>query len=290
MEEKNQKIIDGAKQYALYITSNIPQKDEKGNVRYYFSGSLAMLLLSSTESVKTYTLDSSGNLIADGRGFVISEENKSGLAAGVRPLSIDVDVVTLDESTFNRTARVYNTKTVLEKCDLAAELCPAWIGSINSMYLDSLGEERAIDVHDVATITLADGGELLIADPLNLILHKFADAIAVKNNEKRIVGMGKDTARVVEKYEKDVRDFASMFNGVMDAYADIDFEDAVVTLLKHCPQTAFTGVLASFNSEESIEQFRKDAGALIKDKELFNKFIEAILHQNRIVLDAENEG
>ena len=45
MNSDKKKIVDGAKQYASYVARNVPQMDDMGRVKYYFSGSLAMLLL-----------------------------------------------------------------------------------------------------------------------------------------------------------------------------------------------------------------------------------------------------
>lgn len=46
---KQEDIINGAAEYATYIASRIPQHTQDKKLAYYFSGSLAMLLLSSAK-------------------------------------------------------------------------------------------------------------------------------------------------------------------------------------------------------------------------------------------------
>ena len=70
-------IIEGAKQYSGHITSHIPQENEEGAIRYYFSGSLAMLLLNSAKSFKPLLLDEKGKVIIEEQEILIPNKNKN---------------------------------------------------------------------------------------------------------------------------------------------------------------------------------------------------------------------
>lgn len=284
MEDSKQKIINAAKQYATYIVENIPQKSTEGEVKYYFSGSLAMLLLSSAETIKSSFLDGKGRFVGRANEIVVSKKAKDALLQGVRNIGIDVDVVTIDDNCFDGMGKIYNLSTVRQNCDLATKLCPAWGKHNGTMYFDMLSDERKITGHDVAEIITKDGNRVYVSSPISLIMHKFADTIVCLTAMQRykrkdhinLEGLREES----EKYVKDISDFTSMFNCVVSIYPLLDFEGFIKHTLEMCPQTAFSRVLTDDNSQAMIKLFINDAKGLVDDKGAFLDFARAITSEN----------
>lgn len=293
MNEQQKKIVAGAKQYSDYITSQVPQRDANRNVKYYFSGSLAMLLLNSASSFKSSFLDKEGKQISEKQEIAIPDKNKELLSRGIRTIGYDVDVITTDSQIFAGKGSVYEMGKMREKCDLATELCPKWTGA-GTMYFDWLADERAFEGYDVAELTMQDGTKVIVADPLSLAVHKFADGIKCKMSAERLASKGKlkpeKETELQAKYQKDIRDFTAMFNGLVALYPNVNFKQVVEHILETCPQTAFSGIMYE-DSADKIKQFWRDAKGQIDEQyqNLFGEFIGAIGKQNKAILDKQAE-
>ena len=283
-------IIEGAKQYSGHITSHIPQENEEGAIRYYFSGSLAMLLLNSAKSFKPLLLDEKGKVIIEEQEILIPNKNKNSLLKGVREIGSDVDVITIDEKAFAGKGNIFHLAIIREKCDLATSLCSNWAKANGTMYFDWLTDERKFKDYNVAELTMLDGTNVFVTDPLYLTIHKFADALACKISIERLSNNGKSTAKKEEKYQKDLRDFASLFNGIVSLYSGIDFDNIVIHIIQSCPDTAFSKFMQT-NLEDKIEQFSSDISTLIdeENQKLFNKFIGSIDKQNRVISEIADD-
>lgn len=283
------KIIQGANQYSQYITTNVPQLDENGNVKYYFSGSLAMLLLSSAQSIKPLQVDKEGKVIFQQEEVELADKQKEYLAAGVRPIGIDVDIVEVDEKAFVGHCGVYNLQAVRENCDLATELCPSWQKGGGTMYFDTLTDEREFAQYDVAQLTMEDGSVIYIADPMTLVAHKLADAIHYQKVLDNLKEKGTATPEVLAakqaQYDKDIKDFTSMFNCLASLYPETDFNQLMERVLKNCPQTAFASLM-SRESGDRLDRFFEDAKGHVdeENQESFGEFMGAAKHQNQVVL------
>lgn len=275
-------IIEGAKQYSGYITSHIPQENKEGAIRYYFSGSLAMLLLNSAKSFKPLLLDEKGKVIIEEQEILIPNKNKNSLLKGVREIGSDVDVITIDEKAFAGKGNIFHLAIIREKCDLATSLCSNWAKANGTMYFDWLTDERKFKDYNAAELTMLDGKKVLVTDPLYLTIHKFADALACKISIERLLNNGKSTVKKEEKYQKDLRDFASLFNGVVSLYSGIDFDKIIIHIYQACPDTAFSTIMQT-NLEDKIEQFSSNISTLIdeENQKLFKKFIGSIDKQNK---------
>lgn len=289
MEGQKQKIVEGAKQYSNYIIIRLPQVDENGNMKYYFSGSLAMLLLSSASSFKSVYIDKEGKTIRERQEIFIPEKNREYLLQGVRPISLDVDIVAVDDSAFYGCGVIYDLKTVKKMCSLATELCPRWETKDGTGYFDYLSGDRVFEGYDIAELTLQDGTKIIASDPLCMIIHKFADGIKCKVARENLASKGKlrpeREIKLQEKYQKDIRDFTSMFNGIISLYPDIDFKKVVNRLLETCPETAFSEIMKG-DCTDKIKQFWYDAREQIVDdyQNLFGEFIGAIEIRNKEIL------
>lgn len=199
----NEKIKQGAVQYATYITDNISQTSGE-NLQYYISGSLAMLLLSSAKTIKPVLFDKDGNMVSNSPVIQVTEEASNAFSQGVRPISIDIDMVAVNEKVFNGTTRVYHLGAVKENCDLATILCPSWEKYGGTMYFDILSDERNITKHNVTIVELNNGKKVVITNPIDLMFHKFSEMPLMNLNSE--AGMN--------KYNKDTKDFTCMFNGL----------------------------------------------------------------------------
>ena len=275
-------IIEGAKQYSGYITSHIPQENKEGAIRYYFSGSLAMLLLNSAKSFKPLLLDEKGKVIIEEQEILIPNKNKNSLFKGVREIGSDVDVITIDEKAFAGKGNIFHLAIIREKCDLATSLCSNWAKANGTMYFDWLTDERKFKDYNAAELTMLDGKKVLVTDPLYLTIHKLADALACKISIERLLNNGKSTVKKEEKYQKDLRDFASLFNGVVSLYSGINFDKIIIHIYQACPDTAFSTIMQT-NLEDKIEQFSSNISTLIdeENQKLFKKFIGSIDKQNK---------
>ncbi len=289
MDEQKQLIVAGAKQYLDYLTSQVPQRDDNGNLRYYFSGSLAMLLLSLARSIKPSFLDAKGKVVRASEEMSIPDRSRESLAVGVRPIGQDVDIVTIDDTVFDGKVYAYELSKMREKCDLATKLCPKWANGGGTMYVDLLASDRTFDGFDVAELTLLDSTKAVIADPLSLITHKFADALGCKTAIEIARGRGRLTAEKLAgynaNYEKDLRDFDSMFNGVVALYGKVDFNKVVEHILQTCPDTAFARKMHADVSDK-IRQFGLDCKERIDAdcQALFGEYIRAVVELNKATL------
>lgn len=291
-------IIKGAKQYSDHVTTNIPQKTEDNIIKYYFSGSLAMLLLSSAKSLKTMNVDENGIIKEQGQEISIPSANKNSLFKGVRAIGNDVDVILIDDTTFQGKGAIYSLSVIREKCDLATTLCPAWTYS-GTGYCDFLSDDRKFTAHNVAELTMNDDSKVFIVDPLDLIFHKFADAIfRLQNINRELVrnetpSFEQEEDYYVKQYRKDLNDFASLFNGIVSLYQDINFDKTIEHIINTNWGTAFYRLMRS-NFNDELEQFSNHLENLKLidegNQELFENFINCIDEQNKAILEAVENG
>ena len=285
-------IIKGAKQYSDHVTTNIPQKTEDNIIKYYFSGSLAMLLLSSAKSLKTMNVDENGMIKEQGQEISIPSANKNSLFKGVRAIGNDVDVILIDDTTFQGKGAIYSLSVIREKCDLATTLCPAWTYS-GTIYCDFLSDDRKFTAHNVAELTLNDDSKVFIVDPLDLIFHKFADAIFRLQNINKTPSFEQEDKYYVKQYYKDLNDFASLFNGIVSLYQDINFDKTIEHIINTNWGTAFYRLMRS-NFNDELEQFSNQLEKLKLidegNQELFENFINCIDKQNKAILEAVENG
>ena len=204
----NEEIRKGAVEYATYISNNIPQTENE-QAKYYFSGSLAMLLLSSATTLKPISFDNNGNITKVEPTINVSEKAREAFSMGLRPISLDVDIVCIDDRCFDRKGDIYNLGAVRKNCKYATSLCSVW-GKKNeygytyngTMYFDWLGDDREISSHNLVILETDDGKKILITSPAELMIHKFSEMLSINQEKQK------------EKYEKDISDFACIFNGL----------------------------------------------------------------------------
>ena len=254
-----QDIINGAEEYATYITSRIPQRSQDNKIQYYFSGSLAMLLLSSAKNMAFVGADTSGDITFISPQISVSSEAKNSFKKGVRPLSIDIDLVAIDDSTFAGKGKYYNLARVRENCHLSTELCPAWARNDGTMYFDILSEERDFVNHNIAAIELENGNRILIVNPIDLMLHKLSESLYLQTKPKQ-----------ASKYEKDVKDLACLLAGIINLnIIPENFPEYIDEVLNNNPTSSISSNFV-VNHETEFKNLEKDLKPHL-DKQMYDK-------------------
>jgi len=281
-------------EFAKYMTEQIPQKDTNGNATYYFSGSLAMLLLSSAKAVTPAVLDKDGKVISKQETMSIQEKHKKNLSQGIRPLTGDVDIVCVDNNIFEGKGSVFIKNNIQQHCSYSDSLCPAWGEStIPRIACDYLSGDSSFSLYDVAELMLEDGSIAIIADPLALICHKFADGIACLSVVNKLKKQGRlkpeNEQALMQKYQKDINDLTSMFNCVISLYPNIEFTELIEYILQNCDETSFSSMMGGKNSYK-IKKFYEDTIDQINEenKDLFHNFVNAIDIKNKEILENKN--
>ena len=221
--ESGRSVKDIAQNLCEYMSSVSPQVDEQGKLQYYMCGSLATMLLSNAISVERCSV--TGELVESSlEEKVIPQEARETLSLFARPIH-DIDVInvagnvvenskiTVDGRVKNRMLRAPVQRAVPDVEQLFRRQSDYWSAFAN---IDSLEEERNINKHRVAKITMEDGTELYITSPEALIAHKLDETIQLvvqKNDE--------------EKYAKDIRDLATMIGGISKIYDKKELSKAV---------------------------------------------------------------
>lgn len=257
-------IQNGAKQYAEYLTENIPQtKGEK--VKYYFSGSLAMVLLSISKNIKNLKSDSNGQVTNNFPLKEIPETARQSFENGVRPLSADIDIIEISDADFSneQNNKVFNLSKIKENCSEWYSLCPFWHGFNGTMYVDILTNERELFSHNISIIELDNGKKILITNPVDLMFHKFSEMCMINSENSPL------------KYEKDCRDLSCLFNGLTKLQMiPSDPEKYLQSMTKSNHFSAVNNLLY-YDYTDKIEKILKDTLPLIPQKEQnnFKKFI-----------------
>ncbi len=283
MDKEKQLILDAANQYTEYITKNIPQT-HNDEVRYYFSGSIAMLLIMGAKSFLRGTV-AGKKFKPRGENIEIDPSSQTCLEQGIRASSSgDVDVVEIEDDYFLGFSSIYNTKRVRQNCSLTKTLFPTWREYLNgSIYLDLLNDDRKINAHNIACITLKDGTKVYTIDPVDLIFHKFADAISALRTSENAKAKGGDEYSD-KKYKKDIKDFCSLVNGILPLIKDFDVSATLDEILTNNEQSAIKSLIEG-KDEESARKFYQDCKPHIKsgNEQLFKKLFEEILNRFALV-------
>ena len=254
-----QDIINGAEEYATYITSRISQRSQDNKILYYFSGSLAMLLLSSAKNIAFIGANNDGDVSFISPQISVSPEAKNSFKKGVRPLSMDIDLVAIDDSTFAGNGKHYVLSKIRENCHLATELCPSWARNEGTMYFDILSDERQIVNHNIAGIELENGQRILIVNPIDLMLHKLSESIYLQTKPKS-----------AEKYEKDVKDLACLLGGIISlGIIPENFEEYINEVLNNNPTSSISKNFV-VNHEGELSKLAEDLKSHT-DKQLYKK-------------------
>lgn len=272
---KKQDIINGAAEYATYVTNHIPQRNLDNNISYYFSGSLAMLLLSSAKNISFVGTNHDGEISYISPQIKVTPDAKNSFTKGARPLSIDIDVVAINDSVFAGQGKHYTLSNIKKNCHLATELCPAWSKSLGTAYFDILSDDRNILNHNMAALELENGNSILIVNPIDLMLHKVSESLFVQTKPKQIA-----------KYDKDLKDLASLICGIINlGILPENFEEYIGEVVKNNPNS----YLAS-EHETELAKLSKDL-IPYTDKQMYEKvkhIISSVASYNKSIQQIQN--
>lgn len=294
MESNKKNIVNGAMEFAKYMTEQVPQKDANGNVTYYFSGSLAMLLISSAKAIIPAVLDKDGKVISQQETMSVQEEHKRNLSQGIRPLTGDLDLICVDIGAFKDKGDVFLREKIHQNCSHTLSLCPSWeSGVFTKINTDILSNDRSFSAYDIAELTLEDGSKVIISDPLVLMCHKIADGVSCLSSieNRRIKGVltPEKEQKTIQKYQKNIKDLVAMFNGLISLYPNIDFAEIILKVLQNCDLTAFSKMM-DCDSRDKIKKLYEDSKELINDEnmDLFHNLFNTISVQNKAIIENQN--
>ncbi len=290
-------LSSAAQQYATYLVDSMPQTED-GQVRYYISGSLAMLLLSNATSIQRMQLredktSPSGFAARDiGKQVEVGQAQRDALTEASRTLH-DVDVITVGGFTQSKDdVKKTTVRSVVENCDKATALFPAFKTIKGNYYFDTLSEERSFKQHDMALITLNNGAQVYIADPLSLIIHKFADTC----NYAGQLG----NAFADKQYAKDLVDLQALMNGLMPLYtsgnSQEDNVELFTRLIKQNADNAEDSYLTTMikggtnaKLQEALDLIHEECGCLLVNKPAQNAMDGLLSALNEQILQNSDE-
>ena len=246
-------IQKGAEQFAIYLTENIPQTS-RDKVKYYLSGSLAMLLLSISKKIKPLKSDSNGNITFDFAEKEITGDAKSCFKFGVRPLSIDIDLVEIKDADFSNenNTKIYNLTKIKDNCPNWYNLCPSWHGCNGTMYVDVLSDVRGISSQNIAVVELEKNKKILIANPIDLMFHKFAEMCLI------------DKDKNFYKYEKDCKDLSCLYNGLTKLNLLPENTQNYLTMMTKANNFSAVNNLLYYDYSDKIKQIFQDSKKFIE--------------------------
>ena len=226
--ENNRSIQQIAQNLGEYISSVSTQIDDKGKLQYYLCGSLATMLLSNATSIENCDIGENSVMNIQEKK-TISQEAREDLSLFARPIH-DIDVinvsgnmvynskVNIDGRIKNRMLRVPVQRAIPDIEQLFKDQ-PSFWSAFSS--IDSLEEERKIVKHRVAKITIGENKEIYITAPEALIAHKLEESIQLCSQKNDL-----------EKYEKDIKDLATMISGISKIYDKKDLVQGILDTIK----------------------------------------------------------
>lgn len=269
MDQIQKEVLEEVEKLGFGLAKVIPQvKDSKGI--YYISGSLAMLMLSKTKTITPCKLSPTGEFVEVGEKENITSGQKEALSKGVRKMGADLDVVTITDDDIPYTAKTQK--------DLGVDNKKLSNSIFSSLGIDPLAETHTVGSHNVAVVENEQGQCALITCPVDLLLHKASELIMLlgRLSDQNL----KPTIREIckKKATKDVLDFSSMFNAVvqMKMYPK-DIVEYIKAIQEHGSQfstqntsqsvfnsgcESFINAVAPYIDAEHIERLNEFAGAL----------------------------
>ena len=119
---------------------------------------------------------------------------------------------------------------------------------------------------------------------MSMLFFKLADAVVTRASYDRNEGNAEKRERreqCMNKYKKDISDFAAMFNGIIAHYEGVDFSE-VANHIYHTCDSAFKKNI-NRDSISQLKQFYMDVlGYIDEDKrETLLQLVEAIIKKNQ---------
>ena len=221
---------------STYLNSISPQV--KGNsLQWYISGSLASILLASSESITEIELDSDNNIEKETIVRQVSKKQREKLSKFDRKLGKDIDIINVNGNLIegipleNRP----HAQKIIQNVPNILDLMSWEQSTSGTMFIDSLEVEREISYHPVVKVKTASG-DFYITAPPELLAHKIAETITFSKK----ISENKTSEKIKSKYEKDIKDLSSMFYGFKDLYEKDEFLNRVYYTLNEKDRSLFS--------------------------------------------------
>lgn len=280
--------------FGTYLVKLSPQIKDN-SLQWYLSGSLATMVTANASGITEIKLDKENNIIGMSKTKDITDEQREKIQKFSRKLGIDIDVVNVNGDVFNG-APIGNrphARNVINNVPDVLELMSWGPTMAGSMYIDSLEGDRDIKNHPVAKIE-TEKGEIYVTAPPEQIAHKLSETILLSS----MLFRKKDDSKLISKYEKDIRDFSSMFYGYKDLYEKEEFIDRIYKALDEKDNSIFSVKYAAsrntdaMNAQEIFEKIMippiiKDSKQYLssisdeKSAEEIEEFLNALLSKRR---------
>ncbi len=212
------KINDIAEDFAEYVIDVAPQKDENGNMQYYFAGSIASILTCNAKSVS----DEGG---VDSRN--IDDETRHFLQTYFPRQTGDIDIITMDEDASilcfckereNR-RKINNSRAIVAAIPDAGNFCKEFSGNIHtSAFWDNLSWEHKI-THKISKIETEKGNVFYVPRPDYQLANKMCEVVVLKFAD-------------CEKNKKNIKDVSLMYAAFSKIYSSEEILDAFSVCLK----------------------------------------------------------
>lgn len=276
--EKERSIEQIAQSLGEYMSSVSTQLDDKGNLQYYFCGSLATMLLANATSVENCNVVGT-SLTSLQEQKNIPPEARERLSLFARPIH-DIDIINVagnmvDNSKVNVDGRIKNRmlrapvqKAIPDIEQLFNDQPSFWSAFSN---IDSLESDRNINKHRVAKIKIGEK-ELYITAPEALIAHKLEETIELNSK-------GND----IEKYNKNIKDLATMISGISKIYDKKELAQGIFDTIQEKENSHFSEHISALDAifasiTKDIELYIQETG--LEDRLSFSDITEILENVN----------
>lgn len=212
------KINDIAEDFAEYVINVAPQKDENGNMQYYFAGSMASILTCNAKSVSDENGDDTRN---------IDEESRCFLQTYFPRQTGDIDIITMDEEADvlsfckireNR-RKINSSRAIVAAIPDSGAFCKAFFGdTYSSAFWDNLSWEHKV-THKVSKIETEKGNVFYVPRPDYQLANKMCEVVILKFED-------------CEKNKKNIKDISLMYAAFSKIYSPEEILDAFSVCLK----------------------------------------------------------
>ena len=199
---------------------------EKGKLQYYLCGSLATMLLSNATSIENCNIGENSIMNIQEKK-TISQEAREDLSLFARPIH-DIDVINVSIPGYifkNDKVNIdghMKAGTSIGQVRIAIPDIERLFPSFRSSFdIDPLEYSRKIVKHRVAKITIGENKEIYITAPEALIAHKLEETIQLCSQKSDL-----------DKYEKDIKDLATMISGISKIYDKKDLVQGILDTIK----------------------------------------------------------
>lgn len=211
----SRKINDIAENFACYTTTNASPLDAKGNLQYYFAGSIATMLTCNATMIED--IDSKKEKIT------VNDEDRKFLQNHFPRQTGDIDIITIDKEasiqSFSSDRASLSSRRIKEAIPDAGDFCKFFASNMmGNMFWDNLSYEHKI-THRISKIKTEQGNFFYVPRPDYQLANKICE-VAVLNFDDS------------DKNRKNIRDISIMFSAFSKMYSNEELLNALSVCLK----------------------------------------------------------